>query len=161
MSLYLKNLLFTLLVPGSVAVALPLLLARGRPPATGPLGSLALLLLALGAAGYCWCLWDFATRGRGTPAPIAAPRHLVVSGPYRLTRNPMYLSVLTMILAWALRYRSAMLLGYGLLVGLVFQCFVRGVEEPRLRAQFGQEYAEYCARVGRWLPRRRPVKERR
>ncbi|MBM4117948.1 isoprenylcysteine carboxylmethyltransferase family protein [bacterium] len=103
-----------------------------------------------------WCIWDLARHGRGTPAPSAAPQRLVVRGLYRLTRNPMYLAVLTLIFAWALLFRSTILLGYGLLVAAGFQLFVCGDEEPPLRARFGRECAAYCAQVGRWLPRRRP-----
>src|SRR5262249_18271656 len=74
MRLLLKNLLFTLIVPGVVAVYAPLLIARGRLPVAGPTRAIALLLLATGGAIYSRCIWDFASFGRGTPAPIDAPK---------------------------------------------------------------------------------------
>jgi protein-S-isoprenylcysteine O-methyltransferase Ste14 len=155
MALLLKNLLFTVLVPGSVAVYLPLLIAGERPPAAGGPLALALAVLALGAAIYAWCVWDFASFGRGTPAPVDAPKKLVVRGLYRYTRNPMYVGVLTVILGWALLFRAAGLGLYAAAVATCFHLFVVLYEERHLRAVFGAQYEAYCARVSRWLPRPR------
>jgi hypothetical protein len=95
----------------------------------------------------------------GTPAPIDAPKKLVVRGLYRYTRNPIYVGVLAVILGWALLFRAAPLVIYALIVGMCFHLFVVLYEERHLRREFGNEYDEYCARVGRWLPRlrRRPA----
>jgi protein-S-isoprenylcysteine O-methyltransferase Ste14 len=155
MTLLLKNLLFTILVPGTVAVFVPLSIAEGEPPATGPLAALSLLLLALGAAIYGWCVWDFAAFGRGTPAPIDAPKKLVVRGLYRFTRNPMYVGVLLVIVGFAARFGSVDVLFYAACVAIAFNLFIRLYEEPHLTQVFGEEYVAYCARVGRWLPRLR------
>lgn len=153
MMLLLKNLLFTLIVPGTVGVYLPLLLARDRAMASGPWLVLALCLLAVGGAVYAWCVWDFATFGRGTPAPIDAPKRLVVRGLYRYTRNPMYLGVLTVILGWAALFQSSAVLYYALGFGVWFHLFVVLYEERRLTREFGAEYEDYRANVHRWLPR--------
>lgn len=110
-------------------------------------------MLALGAGIYAWCVWDFASFGRGTPAPIDAPKKLVVRGLYRYARNPMYVGVLAVILGWALLFRALSLLPYAMLVAGCFQAFIVLYEELHLRAEFGREYDEYCSRVGRWLPR--------
>ena len=77
----------------------------------------------------------------------------MVRGLYRVTRNPMYLGVLTVIAGWALWFRSPLLAGYGALVAMAFQSFVLAYEERALRSAFGAEYDAYCARVPRWLPR--------
>jgi protein-S-isoprenylcysteine O-methyltransferase Ste14 len=151
-ALLLKNLLFTVLVPGTVAVWVPLWLAGARPMVPGPT---ALLLLALGAGLYGWCVWHFARHGRGTPAPVDAPRRLVIGGPYRVVRNPMYGAVLAVIAGQAALFRAPALLAYGVAVATGFALFVRLYEEPHLRRTFGAEYEAYAARVGRWLPRRR------
>ena len=156
MTLVVKNLLFTLVVPGTVGVYVPWLLARGRPPAAGVRLATAVALIALGAAIYAWCARDFAALGRGTPAPVDAPRTLVVRGPYRHTRNPMYLGVLAVILGWAIFFRASALALYGAVVAALFHAFVVLYEEPHLRKKFGAEYADYCARVPRWLPRLGP-----
>ena len=153
MVLALKNLLFTVLVPGTVAGYLPWLVTRGEPFSWGAWTALALLLFAAGGAIYFWCLWDFASFGRGTPAPIDAPKKLVVRGLYHYTRNPMYLGVLTVILGWAVLLQAPGLLIYGACVGTCFQLFVVFYEEPQLLRTFGESYREYQARVGRWLPR--------
>jgi hypothetical protein len=63
--LLLKNLLFTLVVPGTVAVYVPLLIAQDCSAASGSLFAVALAVLALGSAIYAWCVWDFATVGQG------------------------------------------------------------------------------------------------
>jgi protein-S-isoprenylcysteine O-methyltransferase Ste14 len=153
MMLLLKNLLFSLVVPGTIGVYVPLLLARGRPPALGLMFLLALAFLALGGVIYAWCVWDFAVFGRGTPAPIDAPKKLVVRGLYRYSRNPIYVGVLTVLVGWAVMFGGANLLIYTLGVGICFHLFVVLYEERHLRRQFGAEYHDYCEKVGRWLPR--------
>ena len=153
MALLLKNLLFTVLVPGTVAVYIPLLIAQNRPFASGPMLALALAVLSLGAAIYAWCVWDFATFGRGTPAPIDAPKKLVVRGLYRHTRNPMYVGVLTVILGWAVFFRAPNLVLYALVVGTCFHLFIVLYEERHLAGEFGSQYEAYCSQVARWLPR--------
>ena len=153
MRLLLKNVLFTLVVPGTVAFYFPLLIAADLPPAAGPRFLVALALLAAGTAIYLWCVWDFATFGRGTPAPIDAPKRLVVRGLYRYVRNPMYVGVLTVLAGWMVLFGSPELIAYGLCVGIAFHLFVVLYEERRLGQLFGAEYHDYCARVGRWLPR--------
>ncbi len=153
MALFLKNLTFTLLVPGSVAFYVPLLIASPAPADGLPQGIrwLGLAPLAAGVAIYLWCAWDFAIFGRGTPAPIDAPTRLVIRGPYRYVRNPMYVGVLSAIVGWALYLASARLCLYGAAVWTAFHLFVVLYEEPDLRSRFGAEYERYCAVVNRWL----------
>jgi protein-S-isoprenylcysteine O-methyltransferase Ste14 len=155
MILLLKNLLFTLVVPGTVTVYVPLLIAQNRPPAFGSLFVIALAVLAVGGAIYAWCVWDFATFGGGTPAPLDAPKNLVVRGLYRYTRNPMYVGVLLVILGWAVLFRATVLCLYALIVGTCFHLFIVLYEERHLQKEFGGEYDDYRGRVGRWLPRLR------
>jgi len=149
--LLLKNLLFTLVMPGTVAVYFPLWLSADRTMPAGPSLWIGALAIAVGAGMYAWCLWDFATFGRGTPAPIDAPKQLVIRGLYRYTRNPMYVGVLTAIAGWALLFRSTTLLAYGAIVAACFAAFVVLYEEPHLARVFGEEYEQYKRRVGRWL----------
>jgi len=155
MTLLLKNLLFTVLVPGTVGVYAPLLIVRDHSLGSGAALVGGVAVLALGGVVYVWCVWDFATFGRGTPAPVDAPKRLVVRGLYRYTRNPMYLGVLMLILGWTVLFRAAILLPYAFLVAVVFHLFIVLYEERKLRAEFGAEYVVYCQRVGRWLPRLR------
>jgi len=153
MTLLLKNLVFTLVVPGTVGVYLPLWIARQRSAASGPTLVLAVLLLLAGGAAYAWCLWEFASFGRGTPAPIDPPKQLVVRGLYRYVRNPMYAGVLTLVLGWAVLFRAAGVLLYALAALCWMHLFVVFYEEPHLARSFGSEYERYQSEVGRWLPR--------
>jgi protein-S-isoprenylcysteine O-methyltransferase Ste14 len=152
-ALLIKNLLFTILVPSTVAAYVPLLIVHGRSPASSLAAFLAFFAFAVGGAIYAWCVWDFATFGRGTPLPIDAPKRLVVRGLYHYTRNPMYVGVLTVILGWVLLFQTGILLSYALLIGIGFHLMVVLYEERHLRHAFGEEYDTYCSRVGRWLPR--------
>ncbi|MBI2361052.1 MAG: isoprenylcysteine carboxylmethyltransferase family protein [Deltaproteobacteria bacterium] len=151
--LFFKNLVFTVVVPGTVAIYVPLLIVRDRPAGSGVSLVVAVGLFSLGAAIYFWCVWDFAAFGRGTPAPIDAPKKLVVRGLYRFTRNPIYVGMLTILLGWTVLFNALGLLIYALCVGLGFHLFVVFYEEPHLQKLFGNSYEEYRARVGRWLPR--------
>jgi protein-S-isoprenylcysteine O-methyltransferase Ste14 len=153
MLLFLKNLLFTLLLPGTVAGYVPWLMTRNDSFTWGAGTALALLLFATGGAIYSWCVWDFAAFGRGTPAPIDAPKRLVVRGLYRYARNPMYVGVLTVIVGWVVLFEALRLLVYAACVGTCFQLFVVFYEEPHLKRAFGKSYQEYMTEVGRWLPR--------
>ena len=112
MKLFLKIALFTLVVPGAVAVLVPLLLGGDRTVAGGAWLGLAVCLFALGVALYVRAVWDFAVLGKGTPAPIDAPKRLVVRGIYRYSRNPLYIAMLTLIAGWAAFFGTAVLLAY-------------------------------------------------
>ena len=100
------------------------------------------------------CVLTFAFIGKGTPAPFDPPRRLVVQGPYRIVRNPMYMGAGMALGGAALFYRSSALAAYVVLFLLVTHLFVVWYEEPTLRGLFGAEYDAYCRRVRRWGPRR-------
>ena len=61
---------------------------------------------AIGAILALWCIATFIMIGRGTPAPFDPPRHLVVVGPYRLVRNPMYIGAALALAGAVLFYES-------------------------------------------------------
>ncbi len=149
--LLLKNLLFTLLAPGTVAVMVPLYALPSKTVNPSALSALGILALGIGLATYTWCIWDFASFGKGTPAPLDPPRHLVIRGLYRYSRNPMYLGVLGVIFGWALLFQSLVHAFYGACVAVCFQLFVVFYEERVLRQKFGASYEQYCSRVGRWI----------
>lgn len=154
MALFLKNLVFTVLVPGTVAVYLPHAIASSRASTPFDLARLliAAALFLLGGAIYFWCLWDFAVSGRGTPAPIDPPTELVIRGLYHRVRNPMYLGVLTVVAGWVVYYRSIRLIEYAVTLAVLFHLFVVLVEEPLLRRRFGAAYEAYRRTVPRWMP---------
>jgi protein-S-isoprenylcysteine O-methyltransferase Ste14 len=151
-----KTLIFTILVPGTVAFGLPWLLVNpswGQVLLLPSIWLIGFLPLLLGAVLYLWCAYEFTFLGKGTPAPIDAPIFLVKAGPYHWVRNPMYLAVLSMVIGQAILFRSFLLVGYALLVWRVVHLFVVFVEEPSLRHQFGVSYESYQLTVPRWLPR--------
>lgn len=152
MLLFVKNLIFTLLVPGTVAVVVPLCVFS-HPENVASIGAVfGAVSLVAGVSTYAWCLWDFMVTGHGTPAPIDPPKTLVVRGLYRWSRNPMYLGVLGVIAGWALLFRSLALTVYAACVALAFHLFVLLYEEPHLERTFGADYRAYCRRVRRWCP---------
>jgi protein-S-isoprenylcysteine O-methyltransferase Ste14 len=124
------------------------------PPAAIGASQLAGILLGVvGAALALACILTFVIVGRGTPAPFDPPRRLVVRGPYRLVRNPMYLGAGLALAGAALFYQSMPLLGYAGAFLFVTQLFVVLYEEPVLRQTFDRDYEEYCRRAGRWWPK--------
>jgi protein-S-isoprenylcysteine O-methyltransferase Ste14 len=151
----LNTLLFTVLVPGTVAGWFPYRLHRDSPATSNlALRTVAILLIVIGTAIYLHtAFWGFALRGCGTPAPIAPTKKLVVEGLHRYVRNPMYIGVATIVLGQAVLFQSWHVLEYLAIVLVIVQFFVLFYEEPTLARQFGQEYEEYKKRVPRWIPR--------
>jgi protein-S-isoprenylcysteine O-methyltransferase Ste14 len=153
MKLFIKNVSFTLVVPGTVAIYIPLIIAHSRNTSASPfLFVMGIALLALGIVIYLWTVWDFAISGRGTPLPMDAPKTLVVRGLYCYTRNPMYLGVITVILGWSVLFSDGWLLLYALGIWVLTHLFVVLYEEPRLTKLFGSEYEKYRQTVSRWVP---------
>ena len=77
-----------------------------------------------GAVVALWCVFTFAWIGRGTPAPFDPPRRLVIRGPYRFVRNPMYIGAGLALAGAALFYESLSLLAYGGMFLLASHVFV-------------------------------------
>lgn len=152
MTLFLKNIVFTLLVPGVVVVFIPVYVITHAPVAISPTTLLSGLMLLIGVIIYMWCIWDFANVGRGTPAPIDPPKTLVMRGLYKYTRNPMYLGVLCIISGWALLFQSLNIVIYAVCVATCFHLFILLYEEPHLKHIFGPSYEQYCSQVRRWIP---------
>ena len=79
---------------------------------------------------------------------------LVSAGPYRFSRNPMYLGMLSLVLGTALLAGSTMPFVVVLLLGWLLRAQFVIPEEAAMRRQFGAQYEEYARQVGRWLGRR-------
>jgi protein-S-isoprenylcysteine O-methyltransferase Ste14 len=150
----LKTLIFTVFVPGTVAVYVPALLVGGFPrPDSGLLTWIGVVVAAAGAAIYFRCAWEFAVRGLGTPAPIAPTKFLVTTALHRYIRNPMYVGVALVILGEAALLRSFHLVEYAAMMLLIAHLFVIFYEEPTLHRQFGESYEDYRRTVPRWIPK--------
>ena len=151
-----RSLAWTILVPGTVAGYVPWRffgLGQARLDLRSPAHAVGLLAASAGAALLLACIWEFASSGRGTLAPVDPPRELVVRGPYRTVRNPMYLSVTTILAGELLLAFSGAFLAYAIVWLIAVNLFVMAHEEPSLRVRFGDSYVRYCQRVGRWWPR--------
>jgi protein-S-isoprenylcysteine O-methyltransferase Ste14 len=155
--LLLKNLLFTVLVPGFVVGWVPLhwFERRARWPETWWWPHwLGAALFALGAALFLWCQGVFMIRGQGTPAPFDPPRKIMRRGPYKWVRNPMYLAVVTLVAAEAVFLQSWHIVVYLVCLACALHLMVVAYEEGALRMRFGAMYEDYRREVPRWLPRK-------
>jgi protein-S-isoprenylcysteine O-methyltransferase Ste14 len=116
------------------------------------------IVTAIGAVIVIGCMFEFAWRGVGTPAPIDPPRRLVISGFYRWVRNPMYGGLGLVLVGEGVTFPrlTIMMLLVVASLWIVLSLIIIRVEEPTLRAKFGDDYAAYCRNVGRWIPRLRP-----
>jgi protein-S-isoprenylcysteine O-methyltransferase Ste14 len=152
---------FFVAAPGVVAGLVPWLISgwqvRGpmSPPALARM-SLGCVLLLLAIVVLVRAFARFVIEGRGTPAPVAPTERLVVGGEYRFVRNPMYLAVITAVLAQAMIFGSFALLLYAITVWAFMAGFVRWYEEPALLKRYGDGYQRYRQAVRAWLPRLRP-----
>jgi protein-S-isoprenylcysteine O-methyltransferase Ste14 len=151
----LKTTLFVLLVPVLLLAVLPawIMATVPAPLSFGAFRWLAIPLWILGAAVMLWCAYDFTFKGRGTPAPFDPPKELVVSGPYRFVRNPMYTSGIVFLLGHVFWSPSLPLAAAPSTFLLAAHLFVTLYEEPTLRKKFGAAYEQYCRDVPRWIPR--------
>jgi protein-S-isoprenylcysteine O-methyltransferase Ste14 len=137
-------------LPGMVAFVVPLVWL-GPDSSGNAFDTAGLALLAAGTVLLLWCVWEFYRAGRGTLAPWSPPQHLVVTGLYRFSRNPMYIAVALILWGWALGFHSRLLAVYALAVMLAFHLRVVLGEEPWLARVHGVAWARYRARVPRWF----------
>lgn len=150
-----RSILWAFLLPGMVAGFVPWQyfdLRHRKLNLTEPLHLFALILIAAGLLLLILCIREFAHSGLGTLAPVDPPKELVIQGLYRYVRNPMYLSVLMILIGELMLIRS---LGFTLYVAVWFalvNLFVLAYEEPALHRQFGDSYARYSETIGRWIP---------
>ena len=149
-----RALLAFVAMPGMVAIALPAYMATRQFRITGEFHASGVVPLCTGFLLLLWCVREFYVAGKGTLAPWSPPRHLVTTGIYRHSRNPMYVAVLLMLAGWAISYWSLPLALYTALMALVFHLRIVWGEEPWLARTHGEQWNGYRARVPRWLPLR-------
>src|SRR5439155_26362006 len=120
--------IFLVAAPGTVAVYAPWAISHWHltPPLLGwfPLRVIGVFMIAAGTPVLLDSFVRFAIQGLGTPAPIAPPQRLVVTGLYRWVRNPMYVSVLLLVIGQGLLLGSSRFQKFGAVVGLVFLAVV-------------------------------------
>ncbi len=143
---------------GVFVVGLPALVLRGIDGTTmlgtevGPGAWLGLGLAAGGAYLYVWSAARL-LRGGTSAIPGGQPTVLVTDGRYALTRHPLLLGVVMILLGEAVFFSSWALFGYALTYWLWLTAFVVMKEEPDMRRTFGPQFDAYCRDVPRWIPR--------
>jgi protein-S-isoprenylcysteine O-methyltransferase Ste14 len=144
-----RAILAFLALPAVVAFAIPLIVTAWMQSLSvrNPFG---LVMLLCGLLLLLACVREFYVSGRGTLAPWAPPKYLVVSGPYRYCRNPMYVGVELILLGWAALYWSALLLLYAVGVAALFHLRVVLTEEPWAARTFGEGWYAYRTTMPRW-----------
>ena len=127
----------------TVAWPLPFFPHVLRPPVGG-------LLVAMAAALFSYSLRQF--RGAGTPVPGNKPTTAIVrTGPYRFSRNPIYLAFFVLHLGLAIWVNSLWLVATLIPTVALIAVVVVPREERYLTGRFGAEYLAYKASVRRWL----------
>ena len=112
-----------------------------------------LVVAAIGVVLYVWCL-VFHYRSYRTSVRVGfTPPHLVIAGPYRFSRNPMYVTGLIAWLGWVIFYGSPAVFVGLVLLWVLFTFRVIPYEERQLEGLFGDEYLEYKRSVPRWIGR--------
>lgn len=157
--LWIRGLVFTALVPFVIGAWIPSIVDPFRRVQGGAWDA-GWALVVVGAAMYVVSLLRFLASG-GTPAifftrAIRAligeePRTLVQGWLYRVTRNPMYVGVVTAVFGQAIVFASQPIAVYGAALWFFFHLTVVLLEEPHLRELHGASYDDYCRRVPRWL----------
>lgn len=156
MSLFLRNLFFTILQPGIVAGLVPFLLSGKSldtivEPPLSYFHVIGIIIFILGFILMSVCIINFAVRGKGTLSPADPTKKLVVAGPYKFSRNPMYVGVMMLLISETIFFQSFPIGIYSLIIFIAFYTFVVFFEEPRLLECFGDEYKKYTKAVRRWL----------
>jgi protein-S-isoprenylcysteine O-methyltransferase Ste14 len=111
-------------------------------------------IFSTGLAGYLTCSLWLVIVGRGPFVEFDPPTQFVATGPYRWTRNPIAALLIVTVLGEAVYFGSPGILTLVLIGPVLAHLQVTRIEEPRLRARFGEPYEDYCRRVPRWMPRR-------
>jgi protein-S-isoprenylcysteine O-methyltransferase Ste14 len=153
MTIY-KSLLYLIFEAGLFGTYVPLTFFRTGPRLeTGVLSFLAIPLWLIGGTIVLWCFRDFTFKGRGTPLPTDPPKELVITGPYRYVRNPIYAGVVLIYVGYFSWFGYWAILIYAVLAFIGVHFFVVLYEEPALKRRFDGSYEEYLKRVPRWVPR--------
>jgi protein-S-isoprenylcysteine O-methyltransferase Ste14 len=111
---------------------------------------LAWLAFIIGLSLMLWTLLTF-IQHRTTINPYAAAAHLCVTGPFRYSRNPIYLGDWFLLAGFSLWLMTWWPILFSPLVWLAVRYGVIRYEEEHLEARFGDDYRKYQARVRRWL----------
>jgi len=105
--------------------------------------------------------YSMATLGHGTPLPTDCARSLVLGGAYGHVRNPMGVGGLLAMACVGCALGSPFTIALSICGGVVWNVFVRPIEERELEDRFGADYAAYKSSVRCWVPRFRAYRPMR
>ena len=119
-------------------------------PAAVPAGWLGGAVLVVAVALFAWAIVTMTRAGSNVPTSMPTTS-IVDTGPYRFTRNPIYVGMMLALVALAIAFDSLWLLLTLVPFALVIRYGVVAREEAYLERKFGEVYRQYCTRVRRWL----------
>jgi protein-S-isoprenylcysteine O-methyltransferase Ste14 len=119
-------------------------------PAALPAGLLGAMVFVLALALFAWAVVTIIRSGSNVPTNLPTTA-IVESGPYRFTRNPIYLSMFLGLIGLAIALDNVWLLMMLVPFALVIRYGVVAREEVYLERKFGDVYRGYRSRVRRWL----------
>jgi protein-S-isoprenylcysteine O-methyltransferase Ste14 len=151
-SLFAQAALAILVLPGTIGFLIPLWWLAPAPLSVFSWARGGAFVVS-GVAVLGWCVREFYVVGKGTLAPWAPPIRVVMTGPYRHSRNPMYVGVLLVLAGWAAGFQSWALAIYAAGVAVAFHLRVTMYEEPRLNRLDSNGWGRYRATVPRWFGR--------
>lgn len=162
----LKQILFSLLLPISATIVIPLILYLFIDISTsGVLFNPNLILLIMGIVLsifgfylFIKCNLVFIKIGKGTLMPLTSiqTKHLIIAGPYRYVRNPMILAVWFIILGEAFIFASFSILTWAISFLIINLVYMPLIEEKGMEKRFGMEFIEYKNNVRGWIPHFQP-----
>jgi len=121
-------------------------------PSPYNLSGLLVIVLGIGLNFWANYMLIYADKvGFKARYPFQMPSTLVVDGPFRFSRNPVYLSVLLILLGVVILLSSLMVFIVLIAIFVIFQIWFISWEEKKLEEVFGNDYLEYKQRVSRWL----------
>jgi protein-S-isoprenylcysteine O-methyltransferase Ste14 len=143
----------------AVQVLLPWAIARIGPRfgwsegSPGQANLIGLVGVAIGLGLYVWCLVNHFVEYPSSVRLGFSPPQLVIAGPYRFSRNPMYLSALVAWFGWTIFYGSPAVFVALVILWSLFVLRVIPLEERQLKDLFGEAYLDYMRSVPRWFGR--------
>lgn len=124
----------------------------GWPKLLGlPLAPLGILLVAIAWILPVWAIFLFRREGTEVNPTSPTNRKLITSGPYRFTRNPMYLGLIVLTLGIAIWIGAWPMFAAPIALFATANWAHIPFEEAKMRRQFGAVYNNYVMRVRRWI----------
>jgi protein-S-isoprenylcysteine O-methyltransferase Ste14 len=117
-----------------------------QPPVT----FIGILIIVAGLSLAFWCRTLF-VRNQTTLSPYESPSVLLTTGPFRISRNPVYLAMAVLLFGSAILMGTLVPFVFPVVFVVIIQVLFIPDEERRLEEVFGGEYREYTRRVRRWI----------